>query len=253
MRLLLIEEVIEVIAINVARDPAFNCDEMLKDPLEALNICLSLVTISTIQAKGRLGPAQRIVALSHYSVHEYLVSNRIKQGPAKRYKMHEAECHGVMIDSCLKYLLQLQRPLSEEAIQTSALARYAAEFWSSHLGQTGEDMERLSQPAMGLMSTENPAYLTWIQLYDPDSPWMQPDLSRCLESVTAPLYYAALLGLDVITKLLLDQGAEVNTRSGRYGNALHAASLKGHKQIVRTLLTAGADTDAQSGDYGSPL
>lgn len=167
--------------------------------------------------------------------------------------MHEAECHGVMIDSCLKYLLQLQRPLSEEAIQTSALARYAAEFWSSHLGQTGEDMERLSQPAMGLMSTENPAYLTWIQLYDPDSPWMQPDLSRCLESVTAPLYYAALLGLDAITKLLLDQGAEVNTRSGRYGNALHAASLKGHKQIVRTLLTAGADTDAQSGDYGSPL
>ncbi|KAF3053587.1 hypothetical protein E8E11_011942 [Didymella keratinophila] len=106
---------------------------------------------------------------------------------------------------------------------------------------------------MGLMSTENPAYLTWIQLYDPDSPWMQPALSKGLENVAVPLYYAALLGLDTITKLLLDQGAEVNTQGGRYGNALHAASLKGHEQVVRTLLEAGADVDAQSQDYGNPL
>jgi ankyrin repeat protein len=252
-RPLSVEEIAEVVAIDVARDPAFLRDEVLEDPLEALNICSSLVTITTNKAKGRLGPAQRIVALAHYSVQEYLVSDRIKQGPAKRYNLNEAECHGVMMYGCLKYLLQLQRPLSEEVIQTSALARYAAEFWSSHLGQTGEDMERLSQPAMGLMSTENPAYLTWIQLYDPDSPWMQPDLSKGLGRLTAPLYYAALLGLDTITKLLLDQGAEVNIRGGRYGNALHVASLKGHKQVVRTLLKAGADTNAQSGDHGNPL
>jgi ankyrin repeat protein len=252
-RLLSAEEVAEVVAIDVARDPAFDRDEVLEDPLEALNVCSSLVTISTIPAKGRSDPAQQIIALAHYSLQEYLVSDRIKQGPAKQYNMREAECHGVMMGGSLKYLLQLQRPLSEEVIQTSALARYAAEFWSSHLGQTEEDMERLSQLAMGLMSTESPAYLTWIQLYDPDGPWMQPDLSKGLGNVTAPLYYAALLGLNTITKLLLDQGAEVNTRGGRYGNALHAASRKGHKQVVRKLLKAGADTDAQSGDYGNPL
>ena len=226
-RPLSVREVAEVVAIDVSRDPAFDRDEVLEDPLEALNICSSLVTISTIQAEGRSGPAQRIIALAHYSVQEYLVSDRIKQGPAKQYNMHEAKCHGVMMDCCLKYLLQLRRPLSEEIIQTSALARYAAEFWSSHLRQA-EDIERLSQPAMGLLSTENPAYLTWIQLYNPDSPWMQPDLSNGLESITAPLYYAALLGLHTITRLLLDQGAEVNTRGGCYGNALHAASFKGY-------------------------
>jgi ankyrin repeat protein len=252
-RPLSVREVAEVVAIDVSRDPAFDRDEVLEDPLEALNICSSLVTISTIQAEGRSDPAQRIIALAHYSVQEYLVSDRIKQGPAKQYNMHEAKCHGVMTDGCLKYLLQLQQPLSKKVIQTSALARYAAEFWSSHLRQTGEDMERLSQSAMGLLSTENPAYLTWIQLYNPDSPWMQPDLSKDLESITAPLYYAALLGLYTITRLLLDQGAEVNTPGGRYGNALHAASLKGHNQVVRMLLKAGANIDAQSGDYGNPL
>ncbi|CAN9300223.1 unnamed protein product [Alternaria alternata] len=252
-RPLSVEEVAEVVAIDVARDPAFDRDEVLEDPLEALNICSSLVTISTIQAERRPGSAQRTVALAHYSVQEYLMSDRIKQGPAKQYNMHEAKCHSVMMDGCLKYLLQLQRPLSKKVVQTSALARYAAEFWSSHLRQTGEDIERLSQLAMGLLSIKNPAYLTWIQLYDPDSPWMQPDLRKSLKGITAPLYYAALLGLHTITRLLLDQGAEVNTRCGRYGNALHAASSKGHEQVVWMLLKAGADVDAQSEDYGNAL
>ena len=62
---------------------------------------------------------------------------------------------------------------------------------------------------------------------------------------------AEVVAIDVA--LLLDQGAEVNTRGGRYGNALHAASLRGHKQVVQMLLKAGADIHAQSGDYGDPL
>ncbi|KAJ4339413.1 hypothetical protein N0V95_007791 [Ascochyta clinopodiicola] len=163
MRPMSVEEVAEVVAIDVARDPAFDCDDVLEDPLEALNICSSLVTISTTQGQGISGPARRIITLAHYSVQEYLVSDRIQQGPAKQYKMHETGSHGMITDGCLKYLLQLQRPLLEEVIQTSTLALYAAEFWSSHLGQTGEDMTRLSKLAIDLMSTENPAYLTWIQ------------------------------------------------------------------------------------------
>jgi hypothetical protein len=47
-RLLSVEEIAEVVAIDVARDLTFNCDEVLEDPLDALNICSSLVTISTI-------------------------------------------------------------------------------------------------------------------------------------------------------------------------------------------------------------
>jgi hypothetical protein len=205
-RPLAVEEIAKVVAIDVTRDPAFDREEVLEDPLEALKICSSLVTISTVQSD----PAKQIISLAHYSVQEYLVSDRIKQGPARQYTMNEAECHGVIMDGCFKYVIQLQQPLPEEVIQASALARYAAEYRSSHLGQTGEGMERLSQPAMGLMLTENSAYLIWIQLYNPDNPWMQPDPRTDLKSVAAPLYYAALLGLSTITKLLLIQGAEVS-------------------------------------------
>jgi ankyrin repeat protein len=252
-RPLSVEEMAEVVAIDVARDPAFDRDEVLEDPLEALNICSSLVTITRNEADGTPRSAQQIIALAHYSVQEYLVSDRIKQGSAKQYSMQEAECHIAITKGSLKYLIQLQQPLSEEALQMAALARYAAEFWSNHFRKIVEKVEGPCQLAMDLMSVKNPAYLTWVQLYNPDGPWMELDLKKGLDSVAAPLYYAALLDLSTIARMLLNEGAEVNKQGGRYGNALHAASFKGHKHIVQTLIKAGAEVDAQNGDYDNAL
>ncbi|KAF2628636.1 hypothetical protein BU25DRAFT_420606 [Macroventuria anomochaeta] len=141
-RPLSVEEIAEVIAIDVARKPAFDRNEVLEDPLEALNICSSLVTITTNKVEGIPGRAQRIIALAHYSVQEYLVSNRIKQGQAKQYSMQDVECHNATTTGSLKYLTQFQQPLSREILEASALARHAAEFWSSHLRKTGNEMEK---------------------------------------------------------------------------------------------------------------
>ncbi|ORY08455.1 heterokaryon incompatibility protein-domain-containing protein, partial [Clohesyomyces aquaticus] len=219
-RPLSVEEVAEVVAIDVERDPAFDRDEVLEDPLDALKICSSLVTITTNKAERRRGPVQQIIALAHYSVHEYLVSNRIKQGQAKQYSMQEVECHNAIAKGCLRYLTGFQPPASKEVLEGSALAKYSAKFWSNHLRKTRNEMEQVSELAMSLMAIEEPAYLIWIQLYDPDHPWREPDLKRSLDSVLTPLYYAALLGLRTITRMLLNKGAEVNAQGGEYGNAL---------------------------------
>lgn len=253
-RPLSVEEIAEIAAIDVARDPAFDCDEVLEDPLEALSICSSLVTITANNAQENSRPTQKIVALAHYSVLEYLVSNRIKQGIARQYSMQEYECEIAMTKACLKYLAHFQQPLSTDIVEASALARYAAEFWSHHLRKTGEKTAGLNDLAMDLMSVKNPAYLAWIQLYDPDHPYYGgPDLSKSLKSVAAPLYYAALLGLSTITQILVGQGAEVNAQGGSCGNALHAASIRGHGEVVQALIKAGADIDAQSGNSGNAL
>ncbi|RAQ98684.1 vegetative incompatibility protein HET-E-1 [Stemphylium lycopersici] len=195
-RPLSVEEVAEVVAIDVARDPAFDRDEVLEDPLEVLDICSSLVTITTNEVDRRSGSAQRIVALAHYSVQEYLVSDRIRQG---------------------------------------------------------DEGEQASQLAASLMAKEEPAYLTWIRLHDPDRPWERPNSKKSLDSVPMPLYYAALLGFSTVTRLLLDKGANVNAQGGRHGNALQAASLEGHEQIVKMLLDAGANVNAEGGDYSNAL
>ncbi|CAN9361213.1 unnamed protein product [Alternaria alternata] len=248
-----VEEVAEVVAIDVARDPAFDRDEVLEDPLEALDICSSLITITTNGADERSGSAQRIVALAHYSVQEYLVSDRIEQGLAKQYSMQEAACQSTITRGTLKYLMQLQQPLERETLRVFALARYSAEFWSSHLRKTGDEMEQISQLTMGLLAREEPAYLNWLRLHDPDRPWEEPNLEKSADNIPMPLYYAALLGFSTVTRLLLNKGAEINAQGGHYGNALQAASEGGHEQVVKTLLDAGAEVNAQGGHYGNAL
>jgi ankyrin repeat protein len=252
-RPLSVEEVAEVVAIDVARDPAFDGDEVLEDPLEVLDICSSLVTITTNEVDRRSGSTQRTVALAHYSVQEYLVSDRIRQGQAKQYSMQAVKCHNTIAEGCLKYLMRFQQPISTHILKEFALARYAAQFWSNHLRKTGDEVDAVSWVAMSLMSIEQPAYLVWIQLFDPDEQCEEPDLTKCLESIAMPLYYAALLGLSAIAGKLLDQGAYVNAPGGRYGNALNAASLEGHKQVIRMLLDKGAEINGQGGDYVDAL
>jgi ankyrin repeat protein len=251
-RPLSLKEIAEVVAINVARDPAFDRNEVLEDPLEALNICSSLVTTTKDKSEGRRGPAQRFIVLAHYSVREYLVSDRVKQGQAKQYSMQEVECHKAITKGSLMYLIQIEQLLSTETLETFALARYAAEFWSTHLRRTGDETEG-TLLAMGLMSTDKPAFLNWIKLCDPDHPWEGPDLDRGPDTVATPLYYAASLGLTLTTRLLLGKDADVNVQGGVYGNALQVASAEGHVQVVEMLLDKSADLNAQGGHFDTAL
>jgi hypothetical protein len=223
-RPLSVEEVAEVVAIDVGRDPAFDRDEVLEDPLEALNICSSLVTITIDKENARSGSVRQTIALAHYSVQEYLVSDRIKQGQAKQYSMQEAECHNTIARASLKYLTQFQQPLSKDIVKMRVLARYSAEFWNHHVRKTGEEKEETVQAAMDLLWIDNPAYLAWIQLCNPDLIGTEPGFDVTLEETATPLYYMSLFGLSRIAKLLLDKGADVNAQAGRYSNALQAAS-----------------------------
>ncbi|PSN59120.1 hypothetical protein BS50DRAFT_614690 [Corynespora cassiicola Philippines] len=75
-----------------------------------------------------------------------------------------------------------------------------------------------------------------------------------------PLLIAAEKGHDVVARLLIEGGADVNAQGGIYGNALYAASWRGHKDTVELLVKAGADVNAQGADvkaqggfYGNAL
>lgn len=108
-RPLLLDEMAEVVAIDAKRNPAFDRDEVLEDPSEVLNICSSLVTITVDDSYEWKRPSKQIVTLAHYSVKEYLVSDRICKGKAARYAMRDDVCHDALATSCLGYLLQFQQ------------------------------------------------------------------------------------------------------------------------------------------------
>ncbi len=266
------EEISEAVAIDVERDPSFDMQEVLEDPLDVLKICPSLVTIANNKLDSMeespfrewMGEewtpwpkmVRQVVVLAHYSVKEYLTSERIRQGPAARYSMQDAACNEVLAKSCLGYLLQFQRPdsLSKDNIKGFKLARYSAEFWISHVRAAVEESKTLRQVIMKLFETKGGAFLNWIRVYDPDHGSRDPDLTKPLESIPAPLYYASRAGLaEIVSRLLLESGSDVTAEGGHYGNALQVASTHGHTEVVELLLSKGADVSAKAGYYSSAL
>ncbi|RII13199.1 hypothetical protein CUC08_Gglean004499 [Alternaria sp. MG1] len=257
-RPLTIEEVAEVAAIDIQGEPIFDRDEVLIDPLEVLDICSSLITVTGSAEKrenedGRLADP-RIISLAHYSVQEYLVSDRIKQGPANQYHMQEGESHEAIMKGCIGYLNQSQGPISTAQFDISALAIYSAEFWISHFRKAGDEKENICRLALSVFSKDNPVYHSWLRLSDPElADFEGPELERELNDMATPLYYAARLDLSKITQLLLDQGADVNAQGGECGNALMAASDGGHMVVAELLINAGANVNSIHELDGSPL
>lgn len=54
-------------------------------------------------------------------------------------------------------------------------------------------------------------------------------------------------------EILLEHGADVNIRGGKYETALQAAARHGHLENVRFLLEHGADLAIEGGKYGSAM
>ncbi|KAF1973791.1 hypothetical protein BU23DRAFT_580048 [Bimuria novae-zelandiae CBS 107.79] len=146
-RPLSVNKIAEVVAIDTKRDPAFDRDKVLEDPLDALHICSSLVTITVNNEHDDYeleGVSREIVALAHYSVKEYLILDRIWTGEAAKYGMRDDVCHDAMVRSCLGYLLQFeQSELHPGFLQVFRLARYSAEYWISHARKIGEQTEEM--------------------------------------------------------------------------------------------------------------
>jgi ankyrin repeat protein len=49
------------------------------------------------------------------------------------------------------------------------------------------------------------------------------------------------MGNEEMVRLLVESGADVNIREGKYGTALRGASFRGHANVIRFLLDNGAE------------
>jgi hypothetical protein len=252
-RPLRLEELVEVIAVDTEGDPRFDVENRLKEPRDILTICSSLVTTTMEATEGPHGETtEEQVRLAHFSVKEYLVSDRITNGPAHQYSIREIHANVSISEVCLSYLLQFDSPdsLTSQNLKDYPLARYAAKYWTQHARVAGGNENILHQLIMELFMSKKDTYINWIRLFDTDRPWKERDITTSLIQVAPPLYYASLAGLIESARLLLEHGADVNAPGGEeYGTALQAASAGGHDQVVQRLLGHGADVNAPGGGY----
>ena len=276
-RPLCLAEVAEVIAIDVNDAPQFDAERRFADPHDILEICSSLVTVeigpspvslhgdsdvepdvvsdAELDAESDDDKKRLIIRLAHFSVKEYLISDRIRDGPATAYSLQEIPSNKCLAEDCVIYLLQFDGPdsLTHYTFEEYPLAKYAARYWTEHARITEESTTTTIELSQELFMTQGEALVNWVRMYDPNYGPDDQNLRVSPNDVAPPLYYASCAGLIRSVRLLIDKGVDINASGGSYGNALQAASWSGYIEIVRLLLDNGADVNAQGGYYGNAL
>jgi hypothetical protein len=142
-RPLLIEELAEAVVINPRADPPFDPEDRLDDPHYILQILSSLVVLSTTDWLKPKGKAIEEIRLAHFSVKEYLISDRAKPPPVPTLCTTDVVAHRAIAESCLLYILYYgqteDKSLSDEDLEKYPLLYYACQFWPTRKSEPRYD------------------------------------------------------------------------------------------------------------------
>ena len=240
------DELAELFAILPKADSTseFNIGWRPDDPEEfILSTCTTLVSIVNVDH-------ERVIQFSHFSVKEYLTSDRIANAEhVSRYHIHPKLAHTLLAKACLSVLFQLDDSIDRSKIINFPLAEYAAEHWVEHARFEGVSSE--IRDGMDLLfEKDKPYFAAWVWVYDIDHDddhiW---ESARPEQPDAVPLYYAARCGFHgLVERLLVAHPQDLNTGGGFFGSPLNAALAAGHLDIAQFLLDRGADVNNRSID-----
>lgn len=146
-----------------------------------------------------------MVRLAHFSVKEYLVSDRIRTGSAAFFSIDEEASNAVIGAAglaCLQLYDEALIPSSKEFSTEFPLARYCAKFWHDHLCATGGVAHLNPRSFVPELFLSEEKMRNWIALYDLDSVvGNTKELGE--QSLGSPLYYAVLTGLKSLVEALI--------------------------------------------------
>ena len=213
--------------------PALRLDDQTQ---AVLSTCSSLVTIVNERR-----PDRQVVQFSHFSVKEFLVSNRLAPslGDISQYNIRLRSAHITLTEACLGLLLHSDDSITEKTVECSPLAGYAARHWVEHA--QFEDVASCVKDGMEtLFDADKPHFEAWVGIYniDPRVSWQHISVHPSL------LYYSVLCGFyDLVEHLAITHPEHVNAVGGEYQFPLLAVLGEGHIEIVELLLKHGADID----------
>jgi ankyrin repeat protein len=213
-----------------------------------LSTCSSLITIVPADDSP-------IVQFSHFSVKEFLLSDRLATSSKDISQYHFAleDANTLIAKACLGFLLRDPVDESDASTALSPLAQYAAKHWVVH-AKVENVASHIRNGIESLFDPDRPYFSAWIKVYNIDKAIWSSYLENKIRPEAAPLYHAAFHGFhEIVERLLLNYPQCASAISGLGGTALHTASYVGHVEVVRLLLKCGADVDARGDAKMSPL
>jgi len=235
VRPLRVEELAEILAFDFSTEgiPKLNPSWRWEDQEEAvMSACSSLVIVVK-------DVNFRIVQFSHFSVKEFLTSDRLARSSREeisRYHIPIEAAHTILAQACLGVLLKLGGSIDQDRIKPFPLARYAAEYWTTH-ARFGSVLSRIKDGMECLFDAEKPHFAVWLWIYNHDQRWLSMGSPSPLKPAAPPIYYASLFGFHYLVEILITRHPEdLSAIGGLKGTSLHAAAAEGHVQVVLLLL-----------------
>ena len=197
-----------------------------------LSTCSSLIVIVDD------GDSQ-VVQFSHFSVKEYLTSDRLANanGDISRYHILPESAHTILAQACLGVLFRFDDHVDKDTAEDMPLAEYAAEHWIGH-AQFKDVSPRIQDAMEYFFDEDKPHFAAWHQVHDNDEGWFvfEPNCRG------GPLYYASLCGFyDLAKHLVVKHPEHVNAKGGLMVSPLGAALCGKHLQVAELLYEHGAD------------
>ncbi|KAN0126986.1 Ankyrin repeat-containing domain protein [Russula decolorans] len=254
-RPLRVKELAEVIAVefDAGRIPRLNVNLRPGDADKAvLSACSTLVEIIKPDGNTLYNSADRVVQFSHYSVKEFLTSERLAKSMRRdlsHYHISPEPAHTVLAQNCISTLLQLDNDI-EGIHRGFPLAEYASRNWFHH-AQCHGVASRIQKGMERLFDPDRRHFSIWTSMQDMDGTlsW-----ERSTRTKASPLYYAALCGIgSLVEHLVVTRRQDPNQSRGSQGTPLHVAVVSGHTSIARLLLEHAADANARDMNNVTPL
>ncbi|KAM7211213.1 hypothetical protein V8F06_013398 [Rhypophila decipiens] len=125
-----LDEAVDAVTVDISSRPRFDTGNRLLIPEEVVQYCSSLVTLFRKDVR-KDGTTRMEIQLAHFSVKQYLKSDRLEAEMARDLK--EIPARTAIVNLCLSYLLELDRSCGpQKAIETYHLAQYSAQYWAQH-------------------------------------------------------------------------------------------------------------------------
>lgn len=270
---LTVDQLVDAMVVDISGNGNFDPEMRLPIPCEIMRICSSLLSLVEVPERCffRKRPPYE-VHLAHFSVKEYLMSERVEE--SFRPSLACPEARASITQVLLIYLSHIGKSIPAETISQHSdkyidrcrsgkyrglhvlhpsdykfpLTTYSADNWMIHA--RGAEESILSKILQ--FFCENPeAYIAWCHLFIQDGSKFGDEFDP---SVTVePLYCASGAGLIYTVKSLLQNGANVNAEGGPYSTPLGAASRAGHVKVVSILINHGAQVNPDDKGRYVPL
>src|SRR6266404_4864120 len=245
IRPLRVEELAEVLAVdfNAGGIPMLNTNWRWEDHEEAvLSACSSLVSVI-------IGDGHSVVQFSHFSVKEFLTSDRLANSAAEElshFHIPLEPAHAILAQACLGVLLKLEGHTESQRTH-SPLVKYAAVHWATHAQFVNVEL-RMEDAMDRLFDMDKPHFSAWLEEHD--SFW-----HITVQDPRSPLYCAAFYGFrNLAERLIVKYPEHLSARGGRFGTPLHATLFAGvHIEVSKLLIERGADVNALDVNKWTPL